>query len=123
VEKDTNATPPPDPDTRDAIAEAETPAWEKLGREIGLCVRYFAVTFRGTRPDSVTCVGGESLCRGGLEKLSAATGMSCRVGFPLRNIKCTGTPLGQRDGESLAEWATCAGLAMKPAAVFAEMMG
>ncbi len=116
---DCDASPALDPETLDAIDQAEKPAWEKLGREIGLCIRYFAVTFRGARPNSATCVGGESLNHRGLERLSEATGMACRVGFPLRNMKCARTPLGS-DTESLAAWATCAGLSMKPAMAAAE---
>lgn len=33
----------------------------ELGREIGLCLRYYSVTFRGTRPSQALLLGGGSL--------------------------------------------------------------
>lgn len=103
-----------DPEIIETVGAAESPAWEKLGREIGLCIRYFAVTFRGARPNGITCVGGESLNDGGLQHLSEVTGIQCRVGFPLRNMRFTHSAQGDENDSSLAEWATCAGLSMKP---------
>lgn len=111
-----------DPEMLETIIQAEKPAWEKLGREIGLCIRYFAVTFRGARPNSATCVGGESLGEHGLGHLSEATGMTCRVGFPLRHVRCERQPLSADANASLAEWATCAGLSMKPVTAAAELV-
>ncbi len=109
-----NSSTPVDSETRHAVDSAEGPAWEKLGKEIGLCSRYFAVTFRGERPENVTCVGGESLNQLGLSHLSEVTGMECRVGYPLRQMLHTDTVPHEDDSDSLAEWATCAGLSMKP---------
>lgn len=99
--------------TAEAVKEATRAGLEQLGKEISLCLRYYAVTFRGRRADTVTCVGGESLDRRQLETLSEILGLPCRVGFPLRGIPCTGAMEGRQDG-SLAEWATAIGLAMKP---------
>ena len=103
-----------DPSTVDSVDAAVRPAWEKLGREIGLCLRYHAVTFRGARPDTVTCVGGESLNTHHLGHLSEVTGLRCCVGSPLRGMTFAGALPLHRDRGPMAEWTTVAGLSMKP---------
>ncbi len=109
--------------TADSVDEAVRPAWEKLGKEIGLCLRYYAVTYRGVRPDAVTCVGGESLNARHLEFLSEATRLHCHVGFPLRNAThACPSPIFEDHGPT-AEWTTAVGLAMKPASCAVEMVG
>jgi type IV pilus assembly protein PilM len=98
----------------DSVRAAMRPALEQLGKEIGLCLRYYAVTFRGRRPDTITCVGGESLDPYALEYLSEVTGLPCRVGFPLRSMSDIETVAGDDPDQPLADWATVAGLALKP---------
>ncbi len=103
-----------DPATTENVDAAVRPAWEKLGKEISLCLRYYAVTFRGARPDAVTCVGGESLNTHYLEHLSEVTGLRCRVGSPLRNMTFAGAlPVYEGRGP-MADWTTALGLSMKP---------
>lgn len=98
----------------ETVRAAMRPALEQLGKEIGLCLRYYAVTFRGRRPDIITCVGGESLDPYALEFLSEVTGLPCRVGFPLRSMSdVTAVARSDPDGPQ-ADWATVAGLALKP---------
>jgi type IV pilus assembly protein PilM len=41
-----------------AVAEATRGVAGDLAREIGLCLRYFSVTFRGRRPETVALDGG-----------------------------------------------------------------
>lgn len=43
-----------------AVHDAERSAMAELAREVALCLRYFSVTFRGQRPQSVLLVGGEA---------------------------------------------------------------
>ena len=69
-----------DPEQITAVGQALRPTIDQLGREIGLCLRYCAVTFRGQRCDSVTCIGGEALSNTLLEQLSEAIGVSARRG-------------------------------------------
>ncbi|MCP4591185.1 MAG: pilus assembly protein PilM [bacterium] len=102
----------------DADAAATTEAAvrggiEQIGKEIGLCLRYYAVTFRGKRPETVTCVGGEALCARQIEMLSEVVGLPCRAGFPLRSVECAGAFAAESPSKSMAEWTTAAGLAMK----------
>ncbi len=103
------------PTTVEAVDAAVRAGWEKLGKEIGLCLRYYAVTFRGARMDSITCVGGESLDPQHLEYLSEVTGLSCRRGFPLRNMTfADALPVYEGRG-AMVEWTTVVGLSMKSA--------
>jgi type IV pilus assembly protein PilM len=98
----------------ETVRAAMRPGLEQLGKEIGLCLRYYAVTFRGRRPDTITCVGGESLDPYALEYLSEITGLPCRVGFPLRSMSDSAAVAKDVPDGPLADWATVAGLALKP---------
>lgn len=91
---------------------AEKIDWDQLGKEIGLCLRYHAVTFRGQRPEQVTCVGGEALDAAALEFLSHAVGTPCRIGRPLLAAGAQDENMAESQ-DSGAEWATVTGLAMK----------
>lgn len=111
------------PTTVEAVDAAVRAGWEKLGKEIGLCLRYYAVTFRGARLDSITCVGGESLDPHHLEYLSEVTGVSCRPGFPLRNLTfADALPVTEGRG-AMVEWTTVVGLSMKSAEHVVEKAG
>jgi len=112
-----------DPTTVEAVDAAVRAGWEKLGKEIGLCLRYYAVTFRGARLDSITCVGGESLDSQHLEYLSEVTGLSCRPGFPLRNMTfADALPVYEGRG-AMVEWTSVVGLSMKSAQRVTEKVG
>lgn len=111
-----------DQSTMESVDAAVQPAWQKLGKEIGLCLRYYAVTFRGARAEGITVVGGESMNERRLDVLSEVTGLNCRVGFPLRNVANTDMLPGSPEGRPLAEWATVAGLSMSRFAGTAKEM-
>ena len=104
---------PVDPATVEAVDAAVRAVAEQLGKEIGLCLRYYAVTFRGQRPDTITCVGGEALDTHFLVELSGVTGLPCRAGFPLRGLNCAGAFREGEDRRPMADWATVTGLSMK----------
>lgn len=111
------AEPPEGPvpaTTRAEAGQAIRPAVEQLGKEIGLCLRYCAVTFRGPRCESVTCVGGGAISTELLESLSQAIGVPARKGHPLRNMSCDGVFSMADQCTGQPEWATALGLALKP---------
>ncbi len=86
---------------------------EDLGREIALCLRYCSVTFRGLRPQSVTITGGQAYDPSVVRLLSEQLGIECVIGRPLRGINLSQVGFeGDRRG-MLAEWAVCAGLAIR----------
>lgn len=86
-----------------ALHEALRPAVGDLAREIELCLRYFGVTFRGARPESLTLVGGEALHVTLPAMLSEQTGLDVRVGDPLHGL----------GGADAALWAVATGLAVR----------
>ncbi len=107
----------------DAVDTAVREGLGQLGKEISLCLRYYAVTFRGRRPESITCVGGEALNSRYLEHLSEISGLPCRVGFPLRNITGADAFCEDASGGPMADWATAAGLALKPVRCLTARVG
>jgi type IV pilus assembly protein PilM len=100
--------------TRKEAWQAIRPAADQLGKELALCLRYCAVTFRGPRCQSVTCVGGGALGAGLLEQLGEAMGVPARKGHPLRNVACDGVFSMADQCTGQPEWATAFGLALKP---------
>jgi len=88
---------------------------EDLAREIALCLRYCAVTFRGLRPDQVTVVGGQAYDAAAMRLLGEQLGAECYVGQPLRGVDTSGVDLGGDRRSVLAEWAVCTGLALRDA--------
>ena len=79
------------------------------------------MTFRGARPDTITCLGGESLDGHNLEHLSEVTGLRCCVGLPLRDLTVTSALPDEENQGPMAEWTTAAGLSMKPVATRVEV--
>ena len=86
---------------------------EALAREISLCLRYCAVTFRGLRPDKIVVTGGEAYDPAVVKLLNEHMHVECSVGQPLRGIDVSTVDLGADRRASLAEWTTCTGLAIR----------
>jgi len=86
---------------------------EELAREIGLCLRYCSVTFRGLRPNAVLMAGGEVYDPAVTELLSDSLGIECRVAQPLRGIDVSRVMPGMGRRTPMCEWAVAAGLAMR----------
>jgi len=98
--------------TKRAVHDAIRGSIEELSREVGLCLRYFSVTFRGRRPGTVKLVGGEAYTQQ-LANLFAESGhiqaeqflVSDRVDFSqVRDA------VGSDQAHS--EWSVASGLAM-----------
>ncbi len=86
---------------------------EALAREVGLCLRYCSVTFRGLRCEKVAVVGGEAYDPSVVELLSEHLGMECVVSQPLRGVDTSGVDVGNDRRGVLAEWAVAAGMAIR----------
>ncbi len=95
------------------IREAVRRAVEDLGRELNLCLRYCAVTFRGLRPDRVDLLGDEAHDGCLRELLGGTLNVDCRAGEPLKGIDLSGAALTFDKRESFSEWALAVGLALK----------
>jgi len=104
-----------------AILDTLRQALEQLGKEIGLCLRYCSVTFRGLRSDTVTAVGGEAYDADILRLLSDHVGVPFRIGKPLHNVSsdCDFCGADRRAGQP--EWTTALGLALKSMGQLAEV--
>ncbi len=95
-----------------AVHDALRPRLEQLVKDIQLCLRYYAVTFRGQRPDSLTFVGGEALEPSLLKIVSEEIDVPCMVGHPLRGIANLGALDTGRQAAHPA-WAVACGLALR----------
>jgi type IV pilus assembly protein PilM len=86
---------------------------EALAREVSLCLRYCAVTFRGLRPQQVTVVGGQAYDPSVVKLLSEDLNIECVIGQPLRGVDISHASFGGNRRGMLAEWSVCMGLACK----------
>ena len=96
-----------------AVASAVTPSLTDLGREIGLCLRYFSVTFRGQRPESARLVGGEAACPLAKSVISQGAGIDFEPVTQLPTIDQESCQAKFPDGTVPAQWVTAIGLAMR----------
>jgi len=96
-----------------AVADAIRPHLEDLADEIGLCLRYFGVTFRGPPPEAITFTGGEAHQPHILSALGERLGAEVKVADPFRGVRTDRLgPVLDRRGVR-AEWATALGLSLK----------
>lgn len=95
------------------VADAMRPSLEKIARDLQLCLRYFAVTFRGMRPESVSLLGGEADEPQLAEVLSSVVDVPCRVGNPLFGVQGLEHFHTRERGIHAASWAVATGLAMR----------
>ena len=97
-----------------AVIDALRPALDQLSKEIGLCLRYCSVTFRGPRADAITVVGGEACNADILQVLSDQVNLPFHPGRVTRNIAFEERLDGNERRAGQPEWATVLGLALKP---------
>jgi type IV pilus assembly protein PilM len=97
---------------RQAVFDATRSTMEELGREIGLCLRYYSVTFRGQRPGKLKLFGGEASDPLLLGVLNAALGIPVEAGRPLFSVDTSRLAAADRAG-FMGEWAMSFGLSLK----------
>jgi type IV pilus assembly protein PilM len=102
----------PGSEVRPAVLEALKPDLEQLSKDIGLCTRYFTVTFRGGNVDSMTCIGGGARYTALLEQLESSLSLPMRVGHPFRNLVTDDVFTGADRRSGQPEWAAALGLAL-----------
>lgn len=69
-----------------ALLDAMRPMLTELGKEIALCLRYYGVTFRGSRPQTVRMVGGNASQKHIVDVISEHAGIQVNTANPLANI-------------------------------------
>jgi len=96
-----------------AAADAVRPHVEQLHKDLQLCLRYFAVTFRGRRPESLTFVGGEAHEPALLRILGDGSDIPCMIGHPLRGMGNLDRLEDQDRRFFQPAWAIACGLALR----------
>lgn len=102
-----------DIETRRAVLDAMSTSIEDLAHEISLCFRYYAVTFRGKRPDKAVFAGGEAYESALIEALRRHLGVTIDVAEPLRGFDLSNATFSRRRNPQMCEWAIAVGLALK----------
>ncbi len=100
-------------DIRSAVTDATRPVVERIARDVQLFLRYFAVTFRGQRPQSLTVVGGEAHEPLLLPVLAESSDVPCTLGDPLRGIAGGAEVVAADCRPYQSAWAVAGGLALR----------
>ena len=102
-----------DPSHDAQIASAMGPIVEDLSREIGLCMRYYSVTFRGRRPEEAWVVGGESGNTWLWARLCEDVGLKPTANDPLSNLDLSAVHSEVGGPDNWAGWGVAIGLALR----------
>jgi len=95
------------------LAELAREVLTELAREISLCTRYHAVTFRGHRANCIKLAGGEAHIKQTVEFLSSGLGMPVEPCDPLKFLNVSRAHLIGNRREPAPMWAVSAGLAFR----------
>jgi type IV pilus assembly protein PilM len=88
------------------VTESIRPVLERLVNELGMCVRYHSVTFRGQALSRAILGGGEA-CEVVAEWIADRLNLACELGEPLRDLEAP------RLGGRTSQWDIAAGLALR----------
>ncbi len=94
-----------------AVIKMLEPALNDLGREIGLCLRYFGVTFRGSRPEEAQLLG-QAASPWLAQLLGTAAGIDLQIHDPLRTLELHAVRDIIEPGREPG-WAVAAGLSLR----------
>ncbi|HEG44530.1 MAG TPA: hypothetical protein ENH94_10830 [Phycisphaerales bacterium] len=108
-----NADDTLDPDTRQAVIDAMRDVIEELAKEVSLCFQYYAVTFRGERPEQAIFTGDQAYESTLLNALKRHLGIEMKVAEPLRGFDLSKAKLISREHPAMSEWAVAVGLSIK----------
>ncbi len=97
-----------------SVFETVRPLMGELAKEVGLCLRYYSVTFRGSRPGSLHLTGGEGAVPELTQILADHLSMEVQATDPMRGIDTTGQDLLIERRGTLSEWTIATGLALRP---------
>jgi type IV pilus assembly protein PilM len=102
-----------DPAKATAVSDAVRGVLAEIAREVGLCLRYYSVTFRGNRPEHIHVCGGEAhgpLVAGVFEK---ELGSGVEIADPLDGLDLSDPTVRIERRGRLSEWALVCGLALR----------
>ena len=101
---------------RRAVFEAVRPIIGDLANEVGLCLRYYSVTFRGQRPNQVLLTGGESHDPTFQTLMGEQLEADVQMFDPLDGIDLSSDQVAIERRGRRTEWTVATGLALRPAA-------
>jgi type IV pilus assembly protein PilM len=99
-----------------AIFEAVRAEAGNLAHEVGLCLRYYSVTFRGKRPDKVLLAGGGATEPQLARVLNEDAGLTAEPARPLAGAETGGIIELDGSGPDYSQWTVAAGLATRESA-------
>lgn len=91
-----------------AVSDAIRPLMDDLLRELDMCLRYYVVTFRGSRPEEATLTGSQSSAVRLQQALSQSLGIHIDTIAPMKDLRPSDLMGSQ---EHLGQWASTLGLA------------
>ena len=94
-----------------AIFEAVRAETGELAREVGLCLRYYSVTFHGRRPEAILLAGGGAADPLLARVLAEDAGLAATAALPLGDGAITGSSDLTASGPHASDWTVAAGLA------------
>jgi type IV pilus assembly protein PilM len=100
-------------DLSQEVLTACEPVLAQLAKEISLCLRYHAVTFRGYRPAAVQMSGGEARHPLTMEYLARALTMKVVKADPLKHVDTSRVDIGQNRRQPAPCWMLSTGLALR----------
>lgn len=103
-----------DPAERAVFESVRTLAGE-IAKELALCLRYYSVTFRGRRPESIKLSGGGANDPTLAHILADGAGIPVEPNKPFEGIDTSRAALLQASGDTFAAWSNAAGLSLRPA--------
>lgn len=104
---------PIDPKVDRALYDAVRPLLGDLAHEVGLCLRYYSVTFRGAKPETCVLLGGEAAEPRLAECFQESLHIPASTGKPLEGVRVRDGLRGGVDRSPGAEWCVAAGLSMR----------
>lgn len=106
-----------------AVQDSVRPVAIDLAKEIGLCLRYYSVTFRGRRPDHIGLIGGEAYDSGLSKIIGNQLELEALANNPLEGIDLSADQVTLDRRRPQAEWAVSAGLAMRQNTSLRQLRG
>jgi len=97
---------------RQAVLDATRGAMEELAKEVGLCLRYCSVTFRGQRPARVRLCGLEAADAGLQAAMQSVLALPAEVARPLYSVHHDAMPQSEQGG-TMSCWTMALGLALR----------
>lgn len=96
-----------------ALYEAIRPILGDLARETALCIRYYSVTFRGSKASQCQIVGGDAREPKLVELMKDATHLPTSIGKPLQGIEIAGAGSLANRRDEHAGWSVATGLSLR----------